>query len=206
MTEAEWLACENPHGMRDYVATSSSRKMRLFVCVCCRRIHCALTERGIAAIDLAERFADGDASHDELLTIRQSYVRSSDFGSSAASGLAVRLAVTFWQEQPACLSASNWSAVATGEALDEWKAHAALLREIIGNPFRPVTFSPSWRTDTAVALARQIYESRDFSAMPILADALQDAGCDNADILDHCRGDGPHVRGCWVVDLVLGKE
>ena len=54
--------------------------------------------------------------------------------------------------------------------------------------------------------AQQMYESRDFSAMPILADALQDAGCDNADILDHCRGPGPHVRGCWVVDLVLGKE
>ena len=60
--------------------------------------------------------------------------------------------------------------------------------------------------DTAVALARQMYESRDFSAMPILADALQDAGCDNEDILSHCRSDGPHVRGCWVVDLVLGKE
>ena len=79
------------------------------------------------------------------------------------------------------------------------------VRDIFGNPFRPVTFSPTWRTDTAVALARQMYESRDFSAMPILADALQDAGCDNDDILDHCRGDGPHVRGCWVVDLVLGK-
>ena len=67
-------------------------------------------------------------------------------------------------------------------------------------------FSPAWRTDTALALARQMYESRDFSAMPILADALQDAGCDNDDILNHCRdANGPHVRGCWVVDLVLGK-
>ena len=57
-----------------------------------------------------------------------------------------------------------------------------------------------------VSLARQMYDFRDFSAMPRLADALQDAGCDNADILDHCRGPGPHVRGCWVVDLVLGNE
>jgi hypothetical protein len=79
------------------------------------------------------------------------------------------------------------------------------VRELFGNPFRPVTFSPEWRTDTAVSLARQMYEARDFSAMPILADALQDAGCDNDDILDHCRGTDPHVRGCWVVDLVLGK-
>ncbi len=82
----------------------------------------------------------------------------------------------------------------------------ALTLDTIGNPFCPVTFSSEWRTDTAIALARQMYESREFSAMPILADALQDAGCDNDDILDHCRGDGPHVRGCWVVDLVLGKS
>ncbi len=88
----------------------------------------------------------------------------------------------------------------------EEAAQADLLRDIFGNPFRPVAFSSAWRTPTVLALAAQVYESRDFSAMPILADALQDAGCDNADILDHCRGAGAHVRGCWVVDLVLGKE
>jgi hypothetical protein len=78
-----------------------------------------------------------------------------------------------------------------------------LLRETHGNPCRYVQFDAAWRTDTVVALARQMYESRDFSAMPILADALQDAGCSSDDILDHCRAPGPHVRGCWVVDLVL---
>jgi hypothetical protein len=88
----------------------------------------------------------------------------------------------------------------------ERAAQAALLRDIFGNPFRPVSLSPEWRTDTAVTLAQQMYESRDFSAMPILADVLQDAGCDSADTLAHCRGLGPHVRGCWVVDLVLEKE
>ena len=79
------------------------------------------------------------------------------------------------------------------------------MRDIFGNPFRPVAFSPEWRTSTAVAIAQGMYESRDFGAMPILADALQDAGCDSADVFDHFRGPGPHVRGCWVVDLVLGK-
>ncbi|VTR93498.1 Uncharacterized protein OS=Sorangium cellulosum (strain So ce56) GN=sce5710 PE=4 SV=1 [Gemmata massiliana] len=83
---------------------------------------------------------------------------------------------------------------------------ATWLRCIFGNPFRPVTPSPLWHTSTTVALASQMYESRDFSAMPILADALQDAGCNNEDVLSHCRGPGPHVRGCWVVDLVLGKK
>jgi len=81
-----------------------------------------------------------------------------------------------------------------------------MIREVFVNPFRPVALEPFWLTSTVTALAHQMYHSRDFSAMPILADALQDAGCDNADILDHCRGPGPHVRGCWVVDLVLGKE
>jgi hypothetical protein len=89
----------------------------------------------------------------------------------------------------------------------ECRCQADLVRDIFGNPFCPFTFDPAWRSDTAVSLARGMYESRDFSAMPILADALQDAGCDNADVLDHCRDENAtHVRGCWVVDLVLGKE
>ena len=67
------------------------------------------------------------------------------------------------------------------------------------------TFRAEWRTGTAVALANEMYETRDFGAMPILADALQDAGCDSEDVLNHCRHPGTHVRGCWVVDLVLGK-
>jgi hypothetical protein len=70
-----------------------------------------------------------------------------------------------------------------------------------------VAFDPAWRTSTAVALAKHMYESRDFSPMPILADALQDAGCDCDDILTHCRdATASHVRGCWVVDLVLDKQ
>ena len=81
-----------------------------------------------------------------------------------------------------------------------------LLRCIFGNPFHPVTLDPSWLTSTALALARGIYVERAFDRMPILADGLQDAGCNNESILDHGRGPGPHTRGCWVCDLVLGKE
>jgi hypothetical protein len=88
----------------------------------------------------------------------------------------------------------------------ERAGQTAILRDIFGNPFRPVAFDPAWRGDTVVSLAKGMYDSRDFSAMPVLADALQDAGCDSNDILDHCRGQAPHVRGCWVVDLVLDKE
>ncbi len=115
----------------------------------------------------------------------------------------------------------------TGDRIEaaERTAQAALLRDIFGNPFQPIAFDPVWRTPAAVALARKMYDSHDFGEMPDLADLLQDAGCENERILDHCRystlqaaehgtspgrGDGvrnsAHVRGCWVVDLVLGKE
>ncbi|MBA4192079.1 MAG: hypothetical protein C0467_29220 [Planctomycetaceae bacterium] len=80
-----------------------------------------------------------------------------------------------------------------------------LLRELFGNPFRPVTVDPSWLTSTVNALAEGIYAYRAFDRMPILADALQDAACDNDEVLAHCRGPGSHVRGCFVVDLLLGK-
>ncbi len=93
---------------------------------------------------------------------------------------------------------------------------AALLRDIIGNPFRPVIWTedvawPSqmhscWLTSTVLSIAQGVYDERDFAAMPILADALEDAGADSIDILTHLRGAGPHVRGCWCLDLILGKE
>jgi hypothetical protein len=89
----------------------------------------------------------------------------------------------------------------------ECLVQAAIARDIFGNPFRLlVAFEPSWRTSTVLAVARQMYNSGDFGAMPILADALQDAGCDSEEVLNHCREAGAtHVRGCWVVDLVLSK-
>jgi hypothetical protein len=140
----------------------------------------------LRVIEIGERAADGLASEDEV--------------AAAATVNSVAWAVI----------TDDWfSAVEAARAAGEWEneeIQCHLVRDIFGNPFRPVVFSPSWRTDTAVALARTMYDSREFSAMPILADALQDAGCDNPDILSHCRGEGPHVRGCWVVDLVLGKE
>jgi hypothetical protein len=83
---------------------------------------------------------------------------------------------------------------------------ADLLRCIFGNPSRPVVWDRRWRTDDTVGLARGIYEDRAFDRLPLLADALMDAGCDHEQVLDHWCSPGPHARGCWVVDLVLGKE
>jgi hypothetical protein len=87
----------------------------------------------------------------------------------------------------------------------ELVAQTHLLRDIFGNPFRPVAFDPLWRSPTAVALACAMYESRNFSTAPILADALEEAGCDSAGVLLHLRAEGVHQRGCWVVDALLRK-
>jgi hypothetical protein len=83
---------------------------------------------------------------------------------------------------------------------------SGLVRDVFGNPFRPVAFDPAWRTADTLGLARAIHEDRAFDRLPFLSDALMDAGCDEEQVIEHCRGDGPHVRGCWVVDLVLGRE
>jgi hypothetical protein len=85
------------------------------------------------------------------------------------------------------------------------RALCGLIRDIFGNPFRPIRLAPGWRTADVLALARGVYDDRAFDRLPILADALVDAGCDDETVLAHCRSDGPHVRGCWVVDLVLGE-
>ena len=87
-------------------------------------------------------------------------------------------------------------------------AQASLLRDIFGNPFRPVAIDPAWLAldnGAIVKIAQRIYEERAFADLPILADALEEAGCTNAELLAHCRHPGPHVRGCWAVDLLLGK-
>jgi hypothetical protein len=86
-----------------------------------------------------------------------------------------------------------------------WRQHFVTRMSDVLRP-ADKSFDPSWRTEVVVGLAAGMYESRDFAPMPVLADALEDAGCAAPDILAHCRGPGPHVRGCWVVDLVLGKS
>jgi hypothetical protein len=211
--------------MLDWVAERPrDRKLRLFACACCRRVAPLLSSPDVAgALDVAEWFADGRTTADEC---RAASRRANDRYNRAPKGrangtdvavawaAAVAEAGSFpahyaaYAFQNACRLGGPW---VDGQPLTEPQrreraSQAALVRDIFGNPFRPVSFSPQWSTGTAVSLAEQMSEARDFSAMPILADALQDAGCDDADILDHCRGPGSHVRGCWVVDLVLGKE
>jgi hypothetical protein len=221
MDEEEWLAATDPMLMLDSIPhPASERKAVLFAVACCRAIltdHREWREHIILAV---EKYVDGLATAAEVIDASRNYNANSD------ASPVVRLAMMFELPQGSRVGAlaacvGSVAHVASFSASDsDWlpqserdtevprrKQHqATLLRDIFGNPFRSVALDPEWRTSTATALARGMYESRDFGAMPILADALQDAGCDSDDILNHCRGDGPHVRGCWVVDLVLGKE
>jgi hypothetical protein len=95
---------------------------------------------------------------------------------------------------------------------EELAVHLWLLRDIFGNSFRPVAIDPAWQMSTVAQLAQAAYDERELPSghldparLAVLADALEVAGCTNADILAHLREPGPHVRGCWAVDLVLGK-
>jgi len=219
MTEHEWLSTGDVRPMLAAGHLSDGRKLRLFcVASCVRVLGYFFDERSRAAVKAAELFADGLITDEELSLAN----RAANSARSIQEGNFYTLDAG-WEctQQPtgaascaeACAEAAGLGFV-KGFSRDydsdrertELKAQADLLRDIFGNPFRPVGFDPSWRTSTVVALAEQMYGSRDFSPMPVLADALQDAGCDNDGILAHCRGAGPHVRACWVVDLVLGKS
>ncbi|QEG25959.1 hypothetical protein GobsT_06940 [Gemmata obscuriglobus] len=223
MTEAEWLACDDPAEVLEALRTrASARKLRFFACALARTLQARPTDPRLrAAVDAAEQDADGLLERSQ----REQAFYDARVAMWELSGrlqveplLAGRMSQSI-ADAPEFQTAFYAIFALDGETenIDQYLAITelgvfppttivAIAREVFGNPFRPVTFSPEWRTGTAVALAGQMYESRDFSAMPVLADALQDAGCNSDDILNHCRGPGPHVRGCGVVDLVLGKE
>jgi hypothetical protein len=113
------------------------------------------------------------------------------------------------QEWVICAGPGEWLICRAAEG----RVSAGFLRDVVGNPFRPVTLAPGWLTPQVVALAQAANDQRglptgtlDVPRLAVLADALEDAGCTDADLLNHLRGPGPHYRGCWVVDLILGNR
>ena len=214
MTEDVWRASSSPSGLLAYVRCSEPvtgsllrRKLRLFGCACCRLQWPDIPE-GVfrQAIEITERHADGMAKPREMQSIhRRCGMSVHEYGHGAFA--AERLTSHNTADSVAyALRALHLERGAPESGDDTAQTlQTDLLRDIFGNPFRPVAFDAAWRTETAVGLARGIYEERAFERMPILADALQEVGCEHSDILSHCREPGDHVRGCWVVDLVLGK-
>ena len=228
MTEAEWLACDDPNLMLNFLlGKASNRKVRLFEVACCRRIWRLLPDDDCRqAVLVAERFADGNATDRERRAVRKlvaTIKESEDLASINARGAAFDA-----NEKTAGKKFGFGSAaVAAAEGLGadnrhrrrlraEEKAQAGLLHCIFGPlPFRSITVSPAvltWNDGTLPRLALVIYEDRkmpegtlDTGRLAVLADALLDAGCDDEALIQHCREPGPHVRGCWAVDLILGK-
>jgi hypothetical protein len=204
MTKAEWHTCRDALEMLRAIRTSvGTRKKELFECACCRLQWVQLSPKCHQLVAQMERHADDPTQPevgDELVTEFHAARLEAPAQIQGAFDALILSVCGYWEVEPDERADDDlaWR--------DELYAQSLLVRDIFGNPFRPITLDPSWFTSTVVSLARQMYDSRDFSAMPILADALQDAGCDNADILDHCRGPGPHVRGCFVVDKLLAKE
>ncbi len=212
MDETEWQACADPDKLLKFLGRKyNPRKLRLFAVACCRCVWDRLSDASRRAVEVAEQYADGGAVLRELDEVGDLPGRRSEDPA---------VSVTF---RDAFKAASGASAYAAGWVIDlvpsmwgweiafaaERARHACLLREIVGNPFRPASIAPrvlAWEGGTVVRIAQGIYEGNRFQDLPVLADALEDAGCDDGAVLDHCRRPDGHVRGCWVVDLLTGRE
>ena len=186
MTEEEWLTCDAPIAALDWFRTGlSERKLRLFACACweVRAPQISADPAILEACERASQCADS-LLPEALLPEGLLGDRNAWYAAMSTLRVMVRPELQFPPGLP-----------------------MQLLRDVFGNPFRPVTFNPAWRTTDVALLATGIYDERAFDRMPILADALQDAECDNNDLLKHLRDSkATHVRGCWALDLVLGKE
>jgi hypothetical protein len=229
MNEAEWSACADPALLLEHLEGNlSDRKLRLFAVGCCRHIWDLLPdERSRNAIEVAERYADG-------LAPRAERDAAGGLALGATGRRTAHPAwAAYWtasRKLPSCITNVHEGAA---EALARTAAHAAkaagadlgaaweagraaglrrqveLLRDIAGNPFRPSSLDPAWlrwRGGLIARMAEQMYQDRDFRDLPILADALEEAGCADEGLLSHCRRPGEHARGCWALDLVLGRE
>lgn len=186
---------------------TSDRKLRLFACACYRRIWDRLHVYTRNAAEVAEQVADGLATEDDLQNAYDSAWTWPRHPASNAGWVASSLPME------AAFQSARWERLSAGcqdpaqghfLMTEEELAQCNMLRDLIGNPFRPVAIASAWLTSNVVDVARTIYEECRYSDFPILADALEDAGCNNAEILNHCRQPGEHVRGCWVLDSLMG--
>lgn len=234
MTEEGWLSCTNPASMLVYLLDKTGpRKLRLFVCACARQLwdvyHDERSRRGIEA---SERFADGEAGEAER---RAAWVAALEAQADASWDATREAIAAAWAahadvtvgaihviEDVARVHARR--AAREAAAKGQWRAvrqardtaalvvrarQCDLLRDLFGNPWRPVPVAPAWLAwsgGTVPRMARAIYDGRRFDDLPYLADALEEAGCDDGALLAHCRQRGEHARGCHVVDLLLGKD
>jgi hypothetical protein len=232
MNEEQWLAFAQPDRvLRHLKGRASPRKLRLWMAACCRTVwQHFCDERSRQAVEVAERFADGAANKQELHAARglawdavlelHGGARVAEYTSQAAGWATHPADVWSYWRDAAQATALAVERVA-GELGLEWDQVMAeqseLLRDILGNPFRPPRPLPASLLDRAGGLGRPLaqaaYDHRDLPSghlaadrLAVLGDGLQDAGCEDAELLGHLRGGGVHVRGCWGVDVVLGRQ
>ncbi len=204
---SDWINCLDPQELLnclfiDLKQPCSFRKARLFGCACWRSRWAQLTDDCKAAVLVAERLADGQANTDEPVAAELN-LDQPGINPAVRAGLRWLLNIT---DHPYTI-ASNTALYCYGFELDGQSAHvASMIREIWGNPFREVRLDPQWQTSTVLHMAQACYEHRNIHLLPILADALSDAGCTNIDLLAHLRSEGIHNYGCWALDIVLEKS
>lgn len=232
MTVREWLECTDPQKMLRVVDDSGGRrKAMLYAFACCLQCwHLMTDERVRRATLLMGRYADGLASIEELCEASADIWDAYDLddeathqrpdGLTAWMACAGARAMRAGNYSPIIANQTGFIALLVAEAEvravgqeAERLGQCRLVREIFGNPFRPVAINSAWQTPTVCALAQAAYDNRILPAgtldpghLAVLADALEEVGCDNADMLNHLRQPGDHVFGCWVLDLVLGKS
>src|SRR5262245_36558900 len=221
MEEDEWLHSWDVRKLYDHIVHSlSDRKLRLFACASCRRYWAWITrERAREALVVAERYADEQATERELSNARsKAFQALADAGGiTPTSGnpqfynnLGTRLlltAVAHTTESYRSILRFNTESL-LGFSPDHLEL-AAMLRDVAGNPWQPPVIDTiwlAWNDSSIPRMADLIYAERAFDRFPILGDALEEAGCDNPVILDHCRKFGEHARGCWLLDALLGRS
>jgi len=222
VTADEWESISDVQSLLNCSESArSDRKLRLFCLACCQPILGYLDQpMSRAAIEFLERSVDIETelwpgipavrneaklAHNYLHIVMLQENEPAERERSLVRSLAAEAAHEVLDDDATWAAASTSSLVGRVIGKQFGEKHADLLREILGNPFRTVEFDPDWRTSNVVSMARGMYRTNDFAAMPILGDALQDAGCEETEILDHCRS-APHVKGCWLIDRILGWE
>jgi hypothetical protein len=215
MNESEWLSGVDPRPMLEFLrAKATDRKLRLFAVASGRCVR-ELMQNDLTRqlVEVAELDADGlgGAAERQLEAIWNAYwddLENRQLRPGQGEFLAYLAALGLWRAQVLSGWLYQWASGAGTEGAAPG-FQCWVLHDLFGNPFRPVALDPAWfrwNDGLVIRLAQAIYDDKNFEDLPVLADALEEAGCTDPEILGHCRGGGEHVRGCWAVDLILGKE
>jgi hypothetical protein len=210
MTEQEGAACDYVKWVLSLARRMSDhRKHRLFSCGCCRTLWDSLGREQRQAVEASEDYADGWLTKQALKAAVDALPPAGrEDGERALIARAVHYACRPLPEGVAHVRGIEAVVVAVALAGAGSPIDVSLVRCVFGNPFRSPKLDRGWLTwhgGLLVSMARRMYDGRDFAAMPVLADALEEAGCTDPDMLSHCRSGGGHVRGCWLIDLLLDK-